>query len=328
MDNLEARSIDRFFGREEPHMEVLLLIIVNVILPVFLLIGAGAVLHIRYSLDMNTLAKLNTYLLMPALSFVNIFQNEIDAHTLFHVLSFLILQSLCLMALSAGIAKAAKFDNSLSATFKNSVVLVNSGNFGLPISQLVFHQNPLGLSIQIIVLIFQNLLTYTYGLYNSVSVNTKGLQAMKVFLKNPVIYAFLAGLLCHSLSIQIPGFIWTPIENLADAFLAIALVTLGAQSASLKLIRFSLPLILSIVGRLILSPVIAIMVILTLGLEGTTAQALFIASSFPTSRNSSLFALEYGNHPEYAAQAVLMSTVFSIATVTAIVYSAKILFPG
>ena len=327
MDKSEAQSIDRFFGREEPHMEVLLLIIVNVILPVFLLIGAGAVLHIRYSLDMNTLAKLNTYLLMPALSFVNIYQNEIDAHTLLHVLSFLIIQSLCLMALSAGIAKAAKFDNSLSATFKNSVVLVNSGNFGLPISQLVFHQNPLGLSIQIIVLIFQNLLTYTYGLYNSVSVNTRGLQAMKVFLKNPVIYAFLAGLLCHSLSIQIPGFIWTPIENLAAAFLAIALVTLGAQSASLKLIRFSLPLILSIVGRLILSPVIAIMVILILGLEGTTAQALFIASSFPTSRNSSLFALEYGNHPEYAAQAVLMSTVFSIATVTTIVYSAKILFP-
>lgn len=308
-------------------MEVLLLIIINVILPVFLLIGAGAILHINYSLDLNTLAKLNTYLLMPALSFINIYKNEMDAHTLFHVLSFLILQSLCLMALSAGIARAAKFDSSLSATFKNSVVLVNSGNFGLPVSQLVFHQNPLGLSIQIIVLIFQNLLTYTYGLYNSVSVNNRGLQAMKVFLKNPVIYAFLAGLLCHSLSIQIPGFVWNPIENLSNAFLAIALITLGAQSASLKLIRFSLPLVLSIVGRLILSPVIAITVILLLGLEGTTAQALFIASSFPTSRNSSLFALEYGNHPEYAAQAVLMSTVFSIASVTTIVYSAKLLFP-
>lgn len=308
-------------------MEVLFLIIMNVIVPVFLLIGAGAILHIKYPLDMNTLAKLNTYLLMPALCFVNIYQNDMKADTLFHVLSFLILQSLCLMALSAGIAKTAKFDSSLSATFKNSVVLVNSGNFGLPVSQLVFQQNPLGLSIQIIVLIFQNLLTYTYGLYNSVSVNNKGLQAMKVFLKNPVIYAFLAGLLCHVLSIQIPGFIWTPIENTSDAFLAIALITLGAQSASLKLIRFSLPLVLSIVSRLILSPVIAILVIVVLGLEGTIAQALFIASSFPTSRNSSLFALEYGNHPEYAAQAVLMSTVFSMATVTTVVYSAKLLFP-
>lgn len=308
-------------------MEVLLLIILNVIVPVFLLIGAGIILHIRYPLDMNTLAKLNTYLLMPALCFVNIYQNDMKADTLFQVLSFLILQSLCLMALSAGITKIAKFDRSLSANFKNSVVLVNSGNFGLPVSQLVFQHNPLGLSIQIIVLIFQNLLTYTYGLYNSVSVNNRGIQAMKVFQKNPVIYAFLAGLLCHVLSVQIPGFIWTPIKNTSDAFLAIALITLGAQSASLKLIRFSLPLVLSIVGRLILSPVIAIFVIVVLGLEGTIAQALFIASSFPTSRNSSLFALEYGNHPEYAAQAVLISTVFSMATVTIVVYTAKLLFP-
>ncbi|CEG21290.1 Membrane transport protein [Planococcus massiliensis] len=308
-------------------MEVLLLIILNVIVPVFLLIGAGIILHIRYPLDMNTLAKLNTYLLMPALCFVNIYQNDMKADTLFQVLSFLILQSLCLMALSAGITKIAKFDRSLSANFKNSVVLVNSGNFGLPVSQLVFQHNPLGLSIQIIVLIFQNLLTYTYGLYNSVSVNNRGIQAMKVFQKNPVIYAFLAGLLCHVLSVQIPGFIWTPIKNTSDAFLAIALITLGAQSASLKLIRFSLPLVLSIVGRLILSPVIAIFVIVVLGLEGTIAQALFIASSFPTSRNSSLFALEYGDRPEYAAQAVLISTVFSMATVTIVVYTAKLLFP-
>lgn len=308
-------------------MDVLSLIILNVILPVFLLIGAGAVLHLKYTLDLTTLAKLNTYLLMPALSFVNVYESSMSADTLLHVLSFLVVQSAALMLVSTAISRAAKFDPGLSATFKNSVVLVNSGNFGLPVSQLVFHQNPLGLSIQIIVMIFQNLLTYTYGLYNSVSINNRGLQAMKVFLRNPVIYAFVAGLLLHLLSVDIPQSIWTPIDNTADAFLAVALVTLGAQSASLKLIRFSLPLTLSFLGRLVLSPAIAILVITALSLEGTTAQALFIASSFPTSRNSSLFALEYGNHPDYAAQAVLMSTVFSIVTVTVVVYSAKLLFP-
>lgn len=308
-------------------MDILFLIILNVIFPVFLLIGAGAFLHLKYTLDMNTLAKLNTYLLMPALSFINVYESSISADTLLHVMSFLLLQSGVLILVSTGISRAAKFEPSLSAAFKNSVVLINSGNFGLPVSQLVFNQNPLGLSIQIIVMIFQNLLTYTYGLYNSVSVHNRGLQAMKVFLKNPVIYAFIAGLLFHLLSVEIPRFIWTPIQNTADAFLAVALITLGAQSASLKLIRFSLPLTLSIAGRLVLSPAIAILVISVLDLEGVTAQALFIASSFPTSRNSSLFALEYGNHPEYAAQAVLMSTVFSIITVTIVVYSAKLLFP-
>jgi malate permease and related proteins len=75
-----------------------------------------------------------------------------------------------------------------------------------------------------------------------------------------------------------------------------------------------------------LSPIIAFMIIVTLDLEGTLAQALLIASSFPTSRNSALFALEYGNHSEYAAQVVLMSTLLSSITVTIVEYVAKILF--
>ncbi|KQL50537.1 transporter [Heyndrickxia shackletonii] len=307
-------------------MSVFLLIGLNVILPVFILIGAGVFLHRKFKFDMNTLSKLNTFFLMPAVSFVNIYQNNVGGKTLLHILGFLILQCVCLMSLSAIISKAAKFESSLASTFKNSIVLNNSGNFGLPVSQLVFQHSPLGASIQIVVMIFQNLLTYTYGLFNSVSVDHSGFKAIKQFLKNPVIYAFLLGLILHTCDIKIPGFLWTPIKNSSNAFLAIALITLGAQSAYIKLRRFSLPLILSLIGRLILSPSIALLIIFLLKLDGTTAQALFIASSFPTSRNSALFALEYDNHPEYAAQVVLMSTLFSMITVTTVVFLSTIIF--
>lgn len=307
-------------------MSILFHITLYVILPIFALIGAGAFLHRRFTFDMNTLSKLNSYLLMPAVSFSNVYQSKIRGDTLLQILSFLVLQSFCLMVFSTGIAKMAKFESSLSSTFKNSVVLVNSGNYGLPVSQVVFQQNPLGQSIQVVVMIFQNLLTYTYGLFNSVSVEKAKFQAIKAFLKNPVFYAFLFGVFLNAVSIRIPEFLWTPIKNTSNAFIAIALVTLGAQSAFLKISSFSLPLVLSLIGRLIFSPCMALIIILTLKLDGITAQSLFIASSFPTSRNSSLFALEYGNHPEYAAQTVLLSTIFSIMTVTTVIFSAHLLF--
>ncbi|MBO1514553.1 AEC family transporter [Metabacillus bambusae] len=307
-------------------MDTLYLIILNVILPVFILIGLGAFLHRKFFFDMNTLSKLNTFLLLPTLSFVNIYETSLKGEILVRILGFLTIQNLILMLLSAMLAKVFKFDQSLSATFKNSVVLNNSGNFGLPVSQLVFHENPLGTSIQVVVTIFQNFITYTYGLMTSVSVNTKGLGAMKEFFKNPIIYALLLGMIFNALTIKIPFFIWRPIDDISNAFLAIALITLGAQSAFLKLTKFSLQLILSLVGRLIFSPIIAFIIIIVLNLEGTIAQALFIASSFPSSRNSALFALEYKNNPEYAAQAVLLSTLFSSITVTVVVYLAKILF--
>lgn len=55
-------------------------------------------------------------------------------------------------------------------------------------------------------------------------------------------------------------------------------------------------------------------------MNGVVAQALFIASAYPCSRNTALFALEYDNHPAYAAEAVLLTTLLSAVTVTVVVY--------
>lgn len=223
-------------------------------------------------------------------------------------------------------SKSVEAGEKLPATFKNSVVLNNSGNYGLPVSQLVFQNNALGLSIQVVVTIFQNLVTHTYGLFNSVSAKIKGPKILSELLKLPIIHAIVLGFLLKASDIVIPGFIWKPIENVSNAFLAVALYTLGAQVAYLKIRRPSLPLFLSIFGRLIVSPLLAFLIIYTMGLEGVTAQALLIASSYPSSRNTALLALEYGNHPDYAAEAVLITTLLSGITVTAVIYLSKVIF--
>ncbi|SNX69585.1 auxin efflux family transporter [Bacillus oleivorans] len=149
---------------------------------------------------------------------------------------------------------------------------------------------------------------------------------IKELVKNPIIFTSILGLVLNIMSVDIPSVIWGPVENIANAFIAIALVTLGAQSAYLKLNRVTFPLVLSLIGRLIVSPVIAMIFLWIFGISGTVAQALFIASSFPSSRNSALFALEYNHHPDLAAQIVLVSTLLSSLTVTIVVYVSKILF--
>lgn len=308
-------------------MQLLLSIILNIITPVFILIALGAILHRKFQLDLNTLSKLTTYLLLPVIGFVNIYESQIGVQMLMVIFVFWILQNLTLIFMVGGISKVFKFDKKLASTYKNSVVLNNSGNFGLPVSQLVFAGNSIGQSIQILMMVLQNLLTYTYGLMNSLSASTTGIgEIMKQFLKIPIIYAMILGLILNFFSIQIPSYFWHPINNIANAFLAVALITLGAQSAYLKIQKPSLPLILSLSGRLLIAPAVALMIIYFLKLNGTIAQGLFIASAFPSSRNSALFALEYNNYPEYAAQTVLLSTILSSITVTFVVYLSEILF--
>lgn len=230
------------------------------------------------------------------------------------------------MLITAVASKAMKLDREASVAFKNSVVLTNSGNFGLPVSQLVFQSNQLGLSIQIIVAIFQNMLTYTYGLLNALSVanGRKGTGIWSEWLKLPIIYALLLAIALRLLNIRIPAFVWHPIENVSHAFIAMALVTLGAQLAYLKLTRISAPLLGSIICRLMISPLVSLLLIMLLGLEGTTAQALFIASAYPTSRSTALFALEYNDgQSDYAAQTVFVTTLLSSLTVTAVIFISR-----
>jgi malate permease and related proteins len=307
-------------------MSILFHILLDIIFPIFLLIGAGAVLQRAIMLDLSTLSTLTVYFLLPAVCFVNIYESKMSSELISQTLVFLLLFNILLILTSMFIAKANKFDRKLTATFKNSMVLSNSGNYGLPVSELVFAANPAGMSIQIIVSIFQNLLTFTYGFFNSVSADSSGREILRKIMRLPVIYALLLAILLKWLRIEIPQFLWKPIENSSNAFLAVALVTLGAQVAFLRITRISRPIVWIVIGRLIISPIVGLLVIFILGLTDITAQALFIASSFPSSRNSALLALEYNNYPEYASQAVLLTTIISSITVAVVVYLSKILF--
>ncbi|MCM3690444.1 AEC family transporter [Neobacillus niacini] len=307
-------------------MSILFHILLDIIFPIFLLIGAGALLQRSIRLDLSTLSTLTVYFLLPAVCFVNIYESKMSGELISQTLVFLLLFNILLILTSMLIAKANRFDRKLTATFKNSMVLSNSGNYGLPVSELVFAANPAGMSIQIIISIFQNLLTFTYGFFNSVSAESSGRDIFWKIFRLPVIYALLLAILLKWLHIDIPEFVWRPIENSSNAFLAVALVTLGAQVAFLKITRISRPIVWIVIGRLIISPIIGLLVIFILGLTDITAQALFIASSFPSSRNSALLALEYDNYPEYASQAVLLTTIISGITVAIVVYLSKILF--
>ncbi len=302
-------------------------VFVQVILPMFLLIGAGIFLHRKYELHLPTLSRLTMNFFLPMVCFINIYKTDLAGKTAGIILLYLFLFNGILIAASIVISRLSGFDKKLSSSFQNSAVLSNSGNYGLPVSDLVFAANPLGLSVQIIISIFQNLLTYTWGFYNSISASVEGEKIIRKVMKLPVLIALFAAILLKWSNVSIPLFLWSPIENASNAFLAVALITLGAQCAHMKIAFISKPLVLAVGTRLLLSPAIGLLVIVLLDIHGTLAQAMFIASSFPASRNSALLALEYDNYPEFASQAVIVTTIFSSITVATVIYFAKIWFP-
>lgn len=301
-------------------------IILDVILPILILMLIGAILQRKFQFDLKQLSTLITYCLMPAAVFVNIYDIRIEIDLLLQIIYYLMLYSLSLIIVSHLISKILKLEKGESAALKNSISLMNSGNYGLPVSQLIFSHNPVGVSIQIFIVIFQNLLTYSYGIYNLLSATKTIGGIIQSFIRLPVFHALVLGILFQSFTIQIPNSIFLPLNQLANSFVAIALILLGAQLANIKLNFFHSVITWSLIGRLLMGPLLALSMIYLLNIDGIVAQSLFIASSFPTSRNTSTIAMEYQIEPELHAQIVLFSTLFSIITVTVVIYLSYILF--
>lgn len=303
-----------------------LFIILEVLVPILLLILLGVVLQIKFEFDLRQFSALITYCLMPASVFVNILNVNIKTDVLLQIIYYVVLYSIILIIFSHIICKFLKLNPGQDAALKNSISLMNSGNYGLPVSNLIFSHNPIGVSIQVFILIFQNLLTYTYGIYNILSTTKTFKEIIISFLRLPVFHALILGIIFNYFKLSLPKPILLPLNHLADAFIAIALIVLGAQLAKIKINFFQRVITWSLVGRLIVGPALSLALIYLLHIDGIVAQSLFIASSFPTSRNTSTIAMEYQVEPELHAQIVLFSTLLSAITVTTVIYLSYILF--
>lgn len=301
-------------------------ILLDIILPVFILIGIGALLHRKFSLDLYTLAKINIYFLVPGIIFVKLYETDISWRVFQQVLLFFTLFIVILYIVSFLVSLLFRFNKSMRIAFSNSILFYNSGNYGVPVNDLVFRHDPFALSIQIIVLTFQNILTFSYGIFVLRSLNGSKLKAALGYFKMPVLYAMLLGVGLNAFGIQLPAFIETSAGYSADAMIAIALLTLGAQIAQLRFTEYLLSVYISVLIRLLAGPLIAFALVLSFQLEGIIAQALIISSAMPTSVNSSIIAQEYENEPEFAAQAVLFSTLLSSVTVSATIFFASLYF--
>jgi malate permease and related proteins len=304
----------------------LFIILKDIILPIFVIMALGFVMQTKFDLNTQTLARLNIYFLVPGFIFVKLYSTNISFNLFGNILLFFILYVAILFLISHFIGNAIGLEKGEKTTFSNSTMFFNSGNYGVPVNDLVFKSDPLAMSIQVIMLTLQNIFLFSYGIFSLQSIKVGKLKAALGYFRMPVLYAMLAGVFLNVYNVPIPSFIWVPANYIADAMIALALFTLGAQVAKIKFSTGLKTVYYSLALRLAIGPLIALAIIYIFKVDGIVAQALLIGSAMPTSVNSAVIAEEYNNHPDLAAQIVLFSTLLSAITVTLVIYLARFLF--
>ncbi|MHB9132836.1 MAG: AEC family transporter [Armatimonadota bacterium] len=290
-------------------------ILLNVIVPIFALIGIGILLDRRFTLDLPTLSKLNFYVFVPALSFDVLMKANIASGAMMAIGVFSLLHVALLFALTWFICMHPVLRPN-QTVLAMGTVFYNAGNYGIPVILLAFGEQLVG--AMAIVLVVQNLLTFTLGIWlmeRKVRGTGKALAGM---LKVPIIYAVAAALLLRAFHVTLPHQIQTPLSYLAAGLIPIALLTLGVQLSRTRL-SYNIASISTVsVLRLVVSPLLAAVLVVPFHFAAPLSSVLIVAAGFPVAVNLYILSAEYQQDEKLASQAIFITTLLSALTISGI----------
>jgi len=290
-------------------------VLVDVLLPIFLIFGVGFILGKRKNPDPRPIAHVSIFVLLPSLVFTSFLREDILgslAVTGVYITAFTVV----MYVLSVVTCKLLKFDRALQSAFLLSVLFTNSGNYGVPLCTFAFGEE--GMVNALAYMTFGSVIMYTLAVY----VASRGTCSMRDSFKNifaiPLIYAVVIASVFSYFHVSVPSFLVKPITLLGSAAIPVAMVLLGIQLSRTEVQKAYKPLVLSIVFRLLLSPFVGILITELMGVHGVLRSVLILESSMPTAVNSALIAIEFDAKPGYVSTVVLISTVLSIFSLTAL----------
>ena len=301
----------------------LLQITYEIIAPIFVLIGLGYLLQKRIGFDLRSLTRLNFWVFVPGFLFVRIYGSKLSSEQMMGIFTHFALLFAAQFAITWFLAPLFGAGDRLRRALTASVLFYNSGNYGVPAAKLAFKD--IGAEVQAITIMFQNISNFTIGLALHAGGREGGdwKKTLKAVFHLPMVYTLAAAWIWRLSGQPLPKPLEHALGWLEGGLVPIALITLGAQMASLKSHRFGLPLGAALLLRLCLGPLLGFGLALLLGFKDDLARAIVVSTSFPTAVNSALLAIEYDNEPDFAAAVVFYSTLFSAVTVSVVIYCVK-----
>jgi predicted permease len=292
----------------------LLNILFTIIAPIFLIVGLAVLLGRRFVLDPRILSRVVLYLFSPALVLNGLAQASIRANEIGQIVALVLLLYLVMILISLGLARLFHFDRRLESAFMLTVVVINAGNYGLPLCEFAF--GPAGLERAIIFFVVTAVLASTLGVFLASRGTASAQRSLLNVLTVPLPYATVLGLILNAGYLSLPTPFERAISLLSQAAVPCMLIVLGLQLTRTSVKGRFGPIALATATRLLVAPLIAFPLAAWLGITGVTYQVVVVQASLPTAVVSSVLASEFGSDVDFAAAVILVSTLVSIVTVT------------
>ena len=296
---------------------ILLGVLINIVLPVFLVIGAGYLTARRLNVDTQTLSRVSLYVLGPCLVFSKLVETTVTGTDLVQIVAFTVVATVLVLGLSWMVARLLRLDRATESGFMLGSTFVNSGNYGLPLVLFAFGQP--GLERALIYFVASAFLVNTLGVFVASRGRAKATTSLVNIFRIPLIYAIAAAFALRAVGIVLPDFILKPPAMVGDAGIPVMLLLLGMQLARSSFGHRIGLISAATAVRLVGGALAGIAVASLMGLSEVTSQACIVEHSTPTGVMTSILAMEFGTEPELVTGVIFASTLASMATMTLLV---------
>ena len=300
--------------------------ILQIVLPVFLVIGTGytaAYLKVFTAEQSGALMRFATQIAIPCLLFLAISRLDLQAEFKVAVLApFFIgaLASFILTSLGAwfffGHKPGYRIAIGFAGMFSNLVLI------GLAIVELAFGADALKPAFAIVAL--HAPFCYVIGITamevsraDGVGLTATIKAVLKQVFSNAITVSLLLGIAANLFNLAPPAALNTSIELLARAALPVALFALGAVLVKYKISSSLGEISMISFNMLILHPVIAyVLGRYVFDLEHDFLKVVVLMAAMPPGMNAYAFADLYGRAQGIAASSVMVSTVLSVISIS------------
>ena len=294
----------------------MLSLFVNVVLPVFIVAGLGFVVAKRLRPPIAPFNQVVLYVLMPALVFTSLLTVDFRSEEPIKITLFTFLLAAAMLAVAFVIVRAARLDRVTSSAFMLTAAFPNLGNYGLSVVLLAYGRE--GLAVGVILLAVQSLYGITLAIFIASSGSASLLRSLGEVFRQPMTYAVIAGLAFNLTGVPVPGFLSSALALPSQAAIPLVLLVLGMQFAGTTGIEQPRLVSVAVVNRLVIGTLVGWALTMALGLSGVARDVMIIGASMPTAVFTILTATQFNARPRFVSDVVVVSTLASIVTVTAV----------
>lgn len=295
----------------------MLQVLVDVLFPVFAIVGVGYLVARGVGITPRALATLAYWVLGPAFIFDILSGAELDPAVVWKVVGATVLTMLAVGLLAAVVMRIlGRSFSELAATVLTSIH-GNVGNFGLAISAFALGEEVL--PIAGIVMVTVNTLGILTGVGLASIRHHSAVRSIATAVFSPLALAVIPALLVNTTDTDLPLWLDRPVSLLAAALIPVMLLTLGVQIAGMPRALPQRLVAVPIGMKLAVAPLAAVGAVALVALDGVAAQVVIIQAAMPAAVFTSLIALEHDLEADYVTSVVLVGTLISALTLPVVI---------